>query len=79
MALSRFPGRFLEEIDVIDWVRHNRALEVQNIIEVERAWSEVRRRKGKPTPELALAISEHEAILRKAMGLPPAGEEMEEE
>ncbi|MBP8291229.1 MAG: hypothetical protein KAX65_00560 [Caldilineaceae bacterium] len=75
LVLARFPGRFLEEIDAIDWVRHNRALAAQNIIDAEDAWRDLRAHKGsKPTPELARVIAEHERLLRKAMGLGPEGE-----
>jgi hypothetical protein len=33
--LKRFPGRLLEEIDEMDWLRYSRALEAQYIDDIE--------------------------------------------
>ena len=34
--LQQFPGRTLEELDTLDWVRLQRAMEVDRIVESER-------------------------------------------
>ena len=33
--LKRFPGRLLEEIDEMDWLRYSRALEAQYVDDIE--------------------------------------------
>jgi hypothetical protein len=34
--LQRFPGRTLEELDAVDWLRLQRAMEVDRIVEAEQ-------------------------------------------
>jgi hypothetical protein len=34
--LQRFPGRTLEELDAVDWLRLQRAMEVDRIVETEQ-------------------------------------------
>ena len=35
MLLRKFPGRTLDELDRMDWMRYQRAMEAQRIIDVE--------------------------------------------
>ena len=34
--MQRFPGRTLEELDNVDWLRLQRAMEVERIVNVEQ-------------------------------------------
>jgi len=35
MLLRKFPGRTLDELDRMDWMRYQRAMEAQRIIDIE--------------------------------------------
>ena len=35
MLLRKFPGRTLDELDRMDWMRYQRAMEAQRVIDVE--------------------------------------------
>lgn len=59
--MQRFPGRTLEELDGIDWLRLQRALEVGRIVDVEQKHALVLEDKLKPG---ALSAQEWAAIRR---------------
>lgn len=60
--MKKFPGRFLEEIDGIDWGRFNRAVRAENI----KAWEDIRAmrlRVGKDfEPEEMEVFIEHDRL-----------------
>ena len=35
MLLRKFPGRTLDELDRMDWMRYQRAMEAQRILDIE--------------------------------------------
>ena len=57
--LQRFPGRTLEELDLMDWGRFARAIEAEAMQNVE-----VRRRQHLADPKLKLTDEEWVAIER---------------
>jgi len=62
--LRRFPGRFLDEIDNIDWGRHVKAFEAQAIesIEETRAMFVAGDIPTLP-PDIAAAVVEHDKLI----------------
>lgn len=64
--LKRFPGRTLEEIDRIDWGRHQRAFEAQFRLDIEelREKTLTGKASAKDLPESVWdVIREHDALV----------------
>jgi hypothetical protein len=71
MMLKRFPGRTLEELDGLDWGRHQRAFEAQNRLDVEemRARSLNGKTSAKDLPDVVWEmIREHDALVEEENG-----------
>jgi len=66
--LRRFPGRFLHEIDGIDYPRHLRAWEAEAIHDLERRRDAHLAGKAELTPEEWQRILEHDTLLRNHGG-----------
>ena len=65
--LKRFPGRTLEEIDLINWARYTKAVEAMNIVELEEKQISLRKGliKSNAISQREWAkIEEHEALLK---------------
>jgi hypothetical protein len=63
-----FPGRTLEELDTLDWVRLQRAVEAQNIEQVEQLRRSQIRGKYKPTADELLTFQAHDQLYRRHYG-----------
>lgn len=66
LLLKRFPGRTLEELDGLDWGRHQRAVEAQMRLDIEelRAQSLKGKASAKDLPESVWEmIREHDALV----------------
>jgi len=66
MLLKRFPGRTLEELDGIDWGRHQRAFEAQYRMDVEELRSKALEgnASAKDLPASVWdAVREHDALV----------------
>lgn len=64
ILLRRFPGRTLEELDNMDWMRFSRALKAESIIAVESqrtAWS--RKEVKTLEPDVWELIKEHDELM----------------
>jgi hypothetical protein len=59
--MQKFPGRTLEELDGMDWLRLQRALEVGRIVEAEQKNAQMLAGKIKPD---ALTAEEYAIIQR---------------
>jgi len=71
MLLKRFPGRTLEELDGLDWGRHQRAFEAQTRLDVEdlRARSLDGKTSAKDLPESVWdMVREHDALVEDDSG-----------
>jgi hypothetical protein len=63
-----FPGRTLEELDGLDWVRLQRAVEAQNIEQTEQLRRSHRQNKYKPTQDELETFAAHDALYRRHYG-----------
>jgi hypothetical protein len=65
--LQRFPGRTLEELDGVDWLRLQRAEQVGRIVDIEqrlRAWHKSKDRKPDAfTPAEWRMINRHDKLV----------------
>lgn len=64
--MKRFPGKTLEELDQIDWLRFSRALEAERIAEIEqKRLDKLAGRISELSTEEWAAIAEHDEWLKE--------------
>lgn len=65
MLLEKFPGRTLDELDAMDFVRYWRALDVQRAQTIERMRDLQLEDKYKPTPGEWRQILRHDRLMEE--------------
>ena len=64
--LQKFPGRTLDELDGMDWGRFMRAVEVQQVMEVEGRYKAFAQQRIKELPAAEVrTLQAHEELLSK--------------
>lgn len=63
MLLEKFPGRTLDELDSMDFLRYWKALEVQRIQAIERLRDMQLSDKYQPTPAEWRQIQRHDRLM----------------
>ena len=67
--LQKFPGRTLEELDSIDWLRLQRAMEVDDVVRVEERNRQYHAKELKKlTPREVARVHRHNLLLAEYFG-----------